>query len=103
MYMKFGFHCRRLLTQLESFKPGQKSTPAGKEAGAAGDHVKYELFYRPEQAQFSRNAKVCFVELCSIQLHVCVNTSDLISFSIIFAAPKELVMHIFVFNSPIVR
>jgi len=50
------------LTQLESFKPGQKGAPAGKDGGAAGDHVKYELFYRPEQAQFSRNAKVGFVK-----------------------------------------
>lgn len=49
---------RRLLTQLESFKPGQKATAGGKDAPSGGDHVKYELFYRPEQAQFSRNAKV---------------------------------------------
>ena len=50
---------RRLLTQLESFKPGQKkaSTPQSKDP-APCDSVRYELFYRPEQAQFSKNAKV---------------------------------------------
>ena len=50
---------RRLLTQLESFKPGPKkaTTPQSKDS-APGDSVRYELFYRPEQAQFSKNAKV---------------------------------------------
>ena len=49
------------MTQLESFKPGQKkpATPQSKEAGSS-DSVRYELFYRPEQAQFSKNAKVCY-------------------------------------------
>ena len=51
--------CRRLMTQLESFKPSQKkpSTPQSKDA-TPSDSVRYELFYRPEQAQFSKNAKV---------------------------------------------
>ncbi|XP_060578702.1 dynactin subunit 2-like [Ruditapes philippinarum] len=54
---------KRLLTQLESFKPSQKpASKAGKESGAGEDHVTYELFYRPEQAQFSRNAKLASLE-----------------------------------------
>ena len=64
----FFLHYRRLLTQLESFKPGQKkvSTPQSKDS-APSDSVRYELFYRPEQAQFSKNAKVgvvVFVSKC---------------------------------------
>jgi hypothetical protein len=44
------------MTQLQSYKPADKSKtlPPGKE----GDCVMYELYHRPEQAQFSRNAKV---------------------------------------------
>ncbi|KAL4222412.1 Dynactin subunit 2 [Mactra antiquata] len=54
---------KRLLTQLESFKPSQKPSSKGnKEGGASDDHVTYELFYRPEQAQFSRNAKLASLE-----------------------------------------
>lgn len=54
---------KRLLTQLESFKPGQKkaSTPQSQEP-VSSDTVRYELFYRPEQAQFSKNAKVASLE-----------------------------------------
>lgn len=54
---------KRLLTQLESFKPVQKkaSTPQSKDS-APSDSVRYELFYRPEQAQFSKNAKVASLE-----------------------------------------
>ncbi|XP_052812018.1 dynactin subunit 2-like [Mya arenaria] len=54
---------KRLLTQLESFKPDTKQKAPGKEVVASsGDHVTYELFYRPEQAQFSRNAKLASLE-----------------------------------------
>ncbi|XP_052248024.1 dynactin subunit 2-like isoform X1 [Dreissena polymorpha] len=53
---------KRLLTQLESFKPGQKTKGGAKEGVTSGDHVTYELFYRPEQAHFSRNAKLASLE-----------------------------------------
>ena len=57
--VNYHIYFRRLLTQLETFKPGQKSsTPSKDSSKQSGDHVTYELFYRPEQAQFSRNAKV---------------------------------------------
>lgn len=54
---------RRLLTQLETYTPATtapaKSGSAPQPAPAqAKDHVTYELYYRPEQAQFSKNAKV---------------------------------------------
>lgn len=54
---------KRLVTQIESFKPGQKkaSTPQSKDS-TPSDSVRYELFYRPEQAQFSKNAKVASLE-----------------------------------------
>ncbi|KAK3789378.1 hypothetical protein RRG08_001765 [Elysia crispata] len=54
---------KRLLTELESFKPG--STADGKSktpSSGAKDHVLYELYYRPEQAQFTKNAKVASLE-----------------------------------------
>lgn len=51
---------KRLITQLQSYKPADKSKtlPPGKE----GDCVMYELYHRPEQAQFSRNAKMASLE-----------------------------------------
>lgn len=50
---------RRLLTQLESFQPPPEEK--GKEAkGDATDHILYQLYYRPEQAQFSKNSRVSF-------------------------------------------
>ncbi|KAH9488513.1 Dynactin subunit 2 [Bulinus truncatus] len=52
---------KRLLTQLESIKP---STEAKKkdEAGGSKDSVVYELYYRPEQTHFSKNAKLASLE-----------------------------------------
>ncbi|XP_052095711.1 dynactin subunit 2-like isoform X1 [Mytilus californianus] len=51
---------KRLMTQLQSYKPVDKSkkTPDGK----GEDCVMYELYHRPEQAQFSRNAKMASLE-----------------------------------------
>ena len=51
---------RRLLTELDSYKPQeQKGKSPGKPAkGTGNDCVTYELYYRPEQAQFSKNARV---------------------------------------------
>ena len=48
------------MTELTGFKPsaakpGQKVAAPG--PGEAG-HVTYQLFYRPEQAKFSNNARV---------------------------------------------
>ncbi|CAL1536482.1 unnamed protein product [Lymnaea stagnalis] len=55
---------KRLLTQIESFKPG--SDVKGKEKEPVGskdkDCVLYELYYRPEQSQFSKNAKLATLE-----------------------------------------
>uniref|UniRef100_A0A0B7ADH2 Dynactin subunit 2 n=1 Tax=Arion vulgaris TaxID=1028688 RepID=A0A0B7ADH2_9EUPU len=54
---------KRLLTQLESFKPSTEEKGKGKEAkGDAAGHVLYELYYRPEQAQFSKNARFAQLE-----------------------------------------
>ncbi|GAB1605583.1 dynactin subunit 2-like [Argonauta hians] len=60
-----GLLRKRLLTQLETYSPGAKGTP-GKSPKtsdkAAAGHVTYELYYRPEQAQFSKNAKLASIE-----------------------------------------
>ena len=53
------FIFRRLLTQLNSFKSREKPS-VGDKKDATSDHVTYELYYRPEQAKFSNNAKVAF-------------------------------------------
>ncbi|ESO82091.1 hypothetical protein LOTGIDRAFT_223566 [Lottia gigantea] len=56
---------QRLLKQLESYKTsGSKSGEKGDKAsaGASGDHVSYSLYHRPEQAQFSKNAKMANLE-----------------------------------------
>lgn len=47
---------RRLLTELAAYKPTEGKAPAGAKTNSSC--VTYELFYRPEQAQFSRNARV---------------------------------------------
>ena len=59
-----------LLQQLSSYSPApsSKDKPAKPAASAAGEgeFVTYELYYRPEQAQFSKNARVrngCFLSL----------------------------------------
>ncbi|KAK7009100.1 Dynactin subunit 2 [Biomphalaria glabrata] len=51
---------KRLLTQLESFKPSADGK--GKDETAPKDCVLYELYYRPEQTQFSKNAKLAALE-----------------------------------------
>ncbi|CAE1317956.1 DCTN2 [Acanthosepion pharaonis] len=58
---------KRLLTQLETYTPATtapaKSESAPQPTSAqAKDHVTYELYYRPEQAQFSKNAKLANIE-----------------------------------------
>ena len=78
--MEFVFIFRRLLTQLNSFKP-QSDKPSSAPASSAStvastgsaDHVTYQLYYRPEQAKFSNNAKVCrfrITRLCTFWLYV---------------------------------
>ncbi|KAK3588148.1 hypothetical protein CHS0354_012206 [Potamilus streckersoni] len=52
---------KRLMTQLESFKPSPKSKASATEESPS-DHVTYELYYKPEQAQFSKNAKLANLE-----------------------------------------
>ena len=47
------------MTQLQSYKPSDKAKKTAD--GQTGDCVTYELFHRPEQAQFSKNAKVCLL------------------------------------------
>ncbi|GFR98113.1 dynactin subunit 2 [Elysia marginata] len=54
---------KRLLTELENFKPGAAAEEKAKGQSSGGkDHVLYELYYRPEQAQFTKNAKVASLE-----------------------------------------
>ncbi|XP_052833109.1 dynactin subunit 2-A [Octopus bimaculoides] len=63
---------KRLLTQLEAYSPASKPATATPSKGSktsdkasegkASDHVTYELYYRPEQAQFSKNAKFHFFQ-----------------------------------------
>ncbi|BFY97043.1 hypothetical protein BsWGS_00083 [Bradybaena similaris] len=59
-----GLLRKRLLTELDSFKPGLESKDKAKEAAGhdAKGHVLYELYHRPEHAQFSKNAKVAMLE-----------------------------------------
>ena len=58
----FNFlYFRRLLTEVESFKqPAEKPEATKPEVGQGDqeDHVTYQLYYRPEQAKFSNNARV---------------------------------------------
>lgn len=56
MYLILFSLDRRLLTELAAYKPMEGKAPAG--AKTDSSCVTYELFYRPEQAQFSRNARV---------------------------------------------
>ncbi|XP_046565724.1 dynactin subunit 2-like [Haliotis rubra] len=53
---------KRLMSQIDAYKPVQaaKNVPANQQGGP--DHVTYELYYRPEQAQFSKNARVASLE-----------------------------------------
>ncbi|CAG5116298.1 unnamed protein product [Candidula unifasciata] len=54
---------KRLLTQLESFQPPPEEKRKGKEAKEdAMDHILYQLHYRPEQAQFRKNARLAALE-----------------------------------------
>ena len=61
--VQFSFS-RRLLTELDGFKGGKSasSSPSKEKkdrASGDSDHVTYQLYYRPEQAKFSNNARVC--------------------------------------------
>ncbi|XP_078321021.1 dynactin subunit 2-like isoform X1 [Crassostrea virginica] len=51
---------KRLLTELAAYKPSEGKTPSGTKPDSSC--VTYELFYRPEQAQFSRNARLAKLE-----------------------------------------
>ncbi|XP_050418061.2 dynactin subunit 2 [Patella vulgata] len=55
---------QRLITQLESYKTttGAAGDKGGDKSPATGDHVSYSLYYRPEQAQFSKNARMANLE-----------------------------------------
>ncbi|XP_064613800.1 LOW QUALITY PROTEIN: dynactin subunit 2-like [Liolophura sinensis] len=53
---------KRLLTQLESVKAMSATDSSKKPSAGEQGHVKYELFYKPEQAQFSRSARVASLE-----------------------------------------
>nr|KAG5709365.1 hypothetical protein BaRGS_029214 [Batillaria attramentaria] len=57
---------QRLLQQLSAYTPAsagkeKAAKPAGTQ-GATGDYVTYELYYRPEQAQFGKNARMANLE-----------------------------------------
>ncbi|XP_061185729.1 dynactin subunit 2-like [Saccostrea echinata] len=51
---------KRLLTELAAYKPTEGKPASGAKTGSGC--VTYELFYRPEQAQFSRNARLAKLE-----------------------------------------
>ncbi|XP_062574430.1 dynactin subunit 2-like [Saccostrea cucullata] len=51
---------KRLLTELAAYKPTEGKPASGAKPGSGC--VTYELFYRPEQAQFSRNARLAKLE-----------------------------------------
>ncbi|KAL5006481.1 hypothetical protein ScPMuIL_015287 [Solemya velum] len=54
---------KRLLTQLDAYVPSQPGNAETKQQSKVPtDHVMYELYYRPEQAQFSRNARLASLE-----------------------------------------
>jgi len=61
---------KRLMMELDGFKSvpakssGDKAKPAAATGAAAadGDHVTYQLYYRPEQAKFSNTARVAELE-----------------------------------------
>lgn len=65
------FVIRRLLQQLNAYAPGaqskEKSAKTASTQGSEADYVTYELYYRPEQAQFSKNARVSSWILCLIR------------------------------------
>lgn len=48
------------MTELDAYKPGSEvKDQSGKAVVPAdGEHVTYQLFYRPEQAKFTNNARV---------------------------------------------
>uniref|UniRef100_A0A0B7AB77 Dynactin subunit 2 n=1 Tax=Arion vulgaris TaxID=1028688 RepID=A0A0B7AB77_9EUPU len=53
---------KRLLTQLESLKTGIDETSKATEDASKSGHILYELYYKPEQAQFSRNTRIATLE-----------------------------------------
>lgn len=54
---------QRLLTQLESFNTVGSDQSGQKGASTSDkDHLLYELYYKPEEAQFSKNAKLAKLE-----------------------------------------
>lgn len=58
-----GILRQRLLQQLSSYTPGSGTKDKAKAATATdGDCITYELYYRPEQAQFSKNARMANLE-----------------------------------------
>lgn len=47
------------MTELAAYKPPDSAKPSQAAAvGGDGSHVTYQLYYRPEQAKFSNNARV---------------------------------------------
>ncbi len=66
------FLTRRLLTELDSYKP-EASKPGdnvAKVGGGDASHITYQLYYRPEQAKFSHNARVylfTYILMCYIK------------------------------------
>jgi len=55
---------KRLITALESYQPSsdEKAKKASGTEGGDGDHVTYQLYYRPESAKFSNNARMADLE-----------------------------------------
>jgi len=53
---------QRLLQQLSSYSPAAGDKAGKGPATTDKDHITYELYYRPEQAQFSKNARMANLE-----------------------------------------
>ena len=49
---------RRLLSELEAFKSPSDKGVSKDGSQSAGDCVTYQLYYKPEQAKFTHNARV---------------------------------------------
>nr|AUG84426.1 dynamitin [Platynereis dumerilii] len=52
---------KRLLTELDSYKPTEAQAKSEKDA-PSGNQVTYQLYYRPEQAKFTSNARAANIE-----------------------------------------
>ncbi|XP_069111342.1 dynactin subunit 2-A-like [Argopecten irradians] len=95
---------KRLMSQLDSYQ-GEGADAKGKtqakgKAAGTSDCVTYELFYRPEQAQFSKNARLASLEERLERLEAAIGQNqDKLSVLTADTANKSLVGAVAVVNS----